>query len=82
MAFDFTCLATFQANSSAVHSASVGARWVLTSVALRSSDGVSARLRQKAAARCDFTTSDSAPRATFISRRFFLACRIASASAE
>ena len=49
MAFDFTCLATFQPNSSATHSASVGARLVFTTASARSNCGVGG-LREVSAA--------------------------------
>ena len=50
MAFDFTCFATFHANSSAVHSSSVGARFVFT-YGLGAIQPVRVgRLRQKSAA--------------------------------
>jgi hypothetical protein len=49
MAFDFTCLATFQANSSARHSSSVGARFVFTTAARAVQRGAVGGLRQESA---------------------------------
>src|ERR1035437_4638141 len=71
MAFDFTCLAPFQANSSAAHSSSVGARRVFTTAAAWSSLASSA-VCARYPPEIDFTTSGSPPGAT-VHLLFFLA---------
>ena len=82
MAFDFTCLTTFQPNSSAAHSSSVGARSVLTWVAERSNLCRSAACARYPPLMDLITNGSGTGLVTRSKRRFFLAARIASALAE